>query len=74
MGVSGQHHAPATLYPRERTSVINLIGGYVGLRAGLDREAREQILCLCRGLKPVRPVCSKKLYRLSPNIYYRHVF
>jgi len=33
--VSGQHHAPAALYPLERTGT-HFIGGWVGLRAGLD--------------------------------------
>jgi len=34
-GVSGQQHAPATLYPRERPGT-HFTGGWVGLRAGLD--------------------------------------
>jgi hypothetical protein len=33
--VSGQHHAPAALYPREITGT-NFTGGWVGPRAGLD--------------------------------------
>ena len=33
--VDGQRHAPAALYPRERTST-NCVGGWVGPRAGLD--------------------------------------
>jgi hypothetical protein len=40
-------------------------GGWVSPRAGLDREARRKILCLCRGPKPGRPVCSQSLYCLS---------
>jgi hypothetical protein len=39
-GVSGQCHAPAALCPREITPVTHWIGGWVGLRAGLDTEAR----------------------------------
>jgi hypothetical protein len=35
MGVSGQHHAPATV-PQERPG-SHYIGGWVGHRAGLDR-------------------------------------
>jgi hypothetical protein len=31
----------------------------VGLRAGLDTEARGKSLCPCRGSKSCRPVCSK---------------
>jgi hypothetical protein len=55
VGVSGQCHAPAELYPQERTSGINWIGGWLGLRDGLDTEPREQILCLCLGWNPGRP-------------------
>jgi len=33
--VSGQQHAPAALYPRERSG-IHCTGGWVGPRAGLD--------------------------------------
>jgi hypothetical protein len=49
MGVNGQRHALAALYPRERIPGIHWIGGWVGLRAGLDTEVRRKILCLCRG-------------------------
>ena len=34
-GVRGQLHAPAALYPRERTDT-HCTGGWVGPRAGLD--------------------------------------
>jgi len=34
-GVSGQQHAPAALYPRERCGT-NFTGGCVGPRAGVD--------------------------------------
>ena len=34
-GVSGQQHAPAALYPRERSGT-HFTGGWVGPRAGLD--------------------------------------
>jgi hypothetical protein len=61
-GVSGQHHAPAALYPEERTAGTHWIGGWVDLRDGLDTEARGEIHCLCRGSNPVRPVCGHKLY------------
>jgi hypothetical protein len=36
MGVSGQRHTPAALYPRERTCGTHLIRGWVGPRGGLD--------------------------------------
>jgi hypothetical protein len=48
-GMSGQRHAPAALYPRERTPVTYWVEGWVGFTAGLDTEAREWALCLCRG-------------------------
>jgi hypothetical protein len=62
MGVSGQHHAPATLYPRGKDPGTHWIGGWVGLRAVLDAEARGKILCLYRGSIPGRPVRSQPLY------------
>jgi len=62
MGVSGQRHAPAALYPRERTPGTHWIGGWVGLRAGLDTEAREKILCLFRESNAGRSVCSQTLH------------
>jgi hypothetical protein len=37
----------------------------VGLRAGLDTEARGAILCLCRGSNPSLSVCSQPLYCLG---------
>ena len=36
-GVSGQQHAPAALYPRERPGT-HFTGGWVGLRAGLEGQ------------------------------------
>jgi hypothetical protein len=41
-GVSGQRHAPAAIYSRERTPDTHWIGGWVGLRPSLDTEAREK--------------------------------
>jgi hypothetical protein len=38
--MNGQRHAPGTLFPRERTTGIHWIGGWAGLRAGLDTEVR----------------------------------
>jgi len=66
--VSGQQHAPAALYPRERPGT-RFTGGWVGPRAGLDggggksRPHRDSI--------PDRPARSQSLYRLS---YRAHVF
>jgi hypothetical protein len=44
------------------------IGGWVGLRAGLDTEARGEIIFLCRGSNPGRPVCSHTLFPLPVTI------
>jgi hypothetical protein len=59
MGLSGERHAPATLYPGERTPGTHWTGGWVGPKAGLDAEARRKILCLCRGSNFGRPVHSQ---------------
>jgi hypothetical protein len=56
MGVSGQRHAQAALCPGERTSGTHCTGGWVGLRAGLDTEARGNILCPCQVSNLDRPV------------------
>jgi len=59
-GVSGQQHAPAALYPRERPGT-RFTGGWVGPRVGLaggkSRLHRDSI--------PDRPARSQPLYRLS---------
>jgi hypothetical protein len=47
-GVSGQRHALAALYPRERTPGTHWIGGWVGLRAGVFTEAIEKSLASVR--------------------------
>jgi hypothetical protein len=65
MGVSGQHHASAALYPRERTPGTHWIGDWMGPRAGLDSGAIRKILCLCRGSNPDRPARIQTLYCLS---------
>jgi hypothetical protein len=49
MGVSGQRHAPAALYPGERTPGTHWTGGWMSLRAGLDTEVKGKISYLCRG-------------------------
>ena len=58
--MSGQQHAPAALYPRERHGTHST-GGWVGPRAGLDggksRPHQDSI--------PYRPAPSQSLYRLS---------
>jgi hypothetical protein len=52
MGVSGQHQAPATLYPQERTPGTHCTGGWVGPRAGLDTETREKNPLPVPGIEP----------------------
>jgi hypothetical protein len=42
--------------PGERTPGTHCTGGWVGPRVGLDTEDRGNILCLCRGSNPDRPV------------------
>jgi hypothetical protein len=42
MRVSGQGHAPAALYPGEKTTGTQCIVGLVGLRAALDTEVGEK--------------------------------
>jgi hypothetical protein len=54
-GVSGQRHVPATLYPREWTHDTHWIGGWVGLRAGLDTEATEKYFTSTGHRTPVEP-------------------
>jgi hypothetical protein len=45
MGVSGQRHAPAALYPRGKDLRYPLYRGWVGPRAGPDTAARGKIIC-----------------------------
>jgi hypothetical protein len=56
MEVSGQIHAPAALPPGKEHAGKHLIGGWVGLRAGLGAvECRKKIPCPCRESNPGRP-------------------
>jgi hypothetical protein len=57
--MSGQHHAPAALYPWGKSPRTHCIGGWVGSGAGMDAETRRKILCLCRESNPDRPVRSQ---------------
>jgi hypothetical protein len=69
-GVSGQRHESSALYPQGRTPGTHLAGGWLGLRSGLDTEARRKILCLFLGSNPGRPAYSQTLYWLSyPGCY-----
>ena len=40
-GVSGQQHAPAARYPRERAGT-HFTGGWMGPRAGLDGRGKSR--------------------------------
>jgi hypothetical protein len=42
--------------PGERTTSTHWTADWVGLRAGLDADARGKLLCLCRGSNPGSPV------------------
>jgi hypothetical protein len=62
-GVSG--HAPAVLYPGERTPCTHCTGGWVDPRAGLVTEATGKILLPPLGIEPRSPGCpvrSQTLY------------
>jgi hypothetical protein len=54
-GVSGQRHASAALYLRGRTLSTNWTGGWVGLIADLNTEAKGNI-CLFQGSNSDSPV------------------
>jgi hypothetical protein len=54
--MSGQRHALAALHPRGKDSGTHWTADWVGLRAGLDTEARGNILCLCWRSNSGRPV------------------
>jgi hypothetical protein len=53
---------PGRALSREKDPGTLWAGGWVGLRAGLDTEARRKIICLCRGSNPGRLLCSQTLY------------
>jgi hypothetical protein len=65
MGISGQRHAPAVLYPRERNPGTHCTGGWVDPRTGLDTDGRGKILSPLPGIEPRspgRPARSQTLY------------
>jgi hypothetical protein len=66
MGVSGQRHAPGcALVPGKGLPGTHSTGGWVGLRPGLDMEARGKILSPLPGIEPRlpgSPACSQTLY------------
>jgi hypothetical protein len=61
MGMSGERHNPAALYPTDPWT-----GEWVDLIPGLCTEATVRILC--QGSNPSRPACCQTLYWLNyPN-------
>ena len=60
MGVGGQRHAPAALYPRERPGT-HCTGGWVGPTAGLNRCGKSRSPPHPPGFDPwtVQPVASR---------------
>jgi hypothetical protein len=48
MEVSGQLHVPATLPPGEIAQSTHKIGGWVGLKCGLDAKEKRKDSCLCQ--------------------------
>jgi hypothetical protein len=69
LGTRGEWVVSVTPRPRftlpKRTPGNRWIGGWVGLRAGMDAGVRIKILCPCRGSNPDRPARSQTLYSLS---------
>jgi hypothetical protein len=63
--VTSQHHKPFALYPQGKDPISHCIGGWVGLRAGLDSETRGKNSLPLPGMELSRPVCSQTLYWLS---------
>jgi hypothetical protein len=57
-GMSGQLHAPASLYPRGKDPPPgnHWIEGWVGPKIGLTQTLEEKFCCLCRGSNLDRPV------------------
>jgi hypothetical protein len=70
MGVSGQRHAPAALYPRgkdPRYPLDRRLGGTQS-RSGLDAGARRKILCPCRGSNLNRPIVQPVVTPILPEL------
>jgi hypothetical protein len=67
MKVSGKLHAPLDLPPGKEPPDTQWIGGWVGLRAGLDDVEKRKFLTLSGlELRPLgRSARSQSLYRLS---------
>jgi hypothetical protein len=56
MGVSGQRHAPAALYPRGKDPAVPIVQEAGWAPEPVWTEDRGKILCPCWGSNPDRPV------------------
>jgi hypothetical protein len=65
MGVSGQLHAPAALYPRERAPGTHWMGGWVGLEPSWMQWLEEKYSAPIGDLNPDCSDHSQTLYCLS---------
>jgi hypothetical protein len=71
MGVSGQRHTSATLYPRGKDPLYPLNRRLVGLRAGLDTEARGKTFASTGDRAPV--VRSSSMWSDTIYMYVAYV-
>jgi hypothetical protein len=65
MGVNGQRHAPAALYPQGNGPSTHCTGGWVGPKAGLDTESTGKKFLPLPGIErrsPGRPARSQTLH------------
>jgi hypothetical protein len=70
--MSGQRHAPAALWPRERTLGTHCTGAWIGPRVVLETEARGIIISPLPRIEPRspgRPARIQTLYWLSYPAY-----
>jgi hypothetical protein len=74
MGVSGQRHAPAALYPRGKKPGTHCTGGWVGPRAGLDTEARGKKPLPPPGIEPRSTLVVTKIQRDMLVINFTYAF
>jgi hypothetical protein len=58
--------------PEERIPGNHCIGGWVGLRAGLEAEARGKFLCLCRGSDPLVQFVVNTMLTELPQVHLHH--
>jgi hypothetical protein len=71
MGVSGQRHAPAALYPQEWAPGTRWVGAWMGFRAGLDTETEEISFASAEDRTPVVRHYGSQLTRLIQYVFAR---